>query len=57
MKKQNCYLQEFGYERFERVIEMIGGKWKLETAYNLYAGFARSFTIWRIEETANACDS
>jgi len=29
MSKTNCYLQEFGYERFERVVEMIGGKWRI----------------------------
>ena len=35
MSKTNCYLQEFGYERFERVVEMIGGKWKLRIIYML----------------------
>lgn len=35
MKKDNCYLQDFGYERFERVVEMIGGKWKLRIIYML----------------------
>lgn len=35
MQKNNCYLQEFGYERFEQVVEMIGGKWKLRIIYML----------------------
>ena len=35
MSKTNCYLQEVGYERFERVVEMIGGKWKLRIIYML----------------------
>lgn len=29
MKKEPCYLQDFGYEKFE----MIGGKWKLRIIY------------------------
>ena len=35
MKKEDCYLKEFGYERFEHVVEMIGGKWKLRIIYML----------------------
>lgn len=35
MKEEPCYLQEFGYERFERLVEMIGGKWKLRIIYML----------------------
>lgn len=35
MRKDNCYLQQFGYERFERAVEMIGGKWKLRIIYML----------------------
>lgn len=35
MKTEPCYLQEFGYERFESVIKMIGGKWKLRIIYML----------------------
>lgn len=35
MGKDNCYLQEFGYERFERAVKMIGGKWKLRIIYML----------------------
>lgn len=35
MSKDTCYLHEFGYERFERVVEMIGGKWKLRIVYML----------------------
>ena len=26
MGKENCYLHEFGYEDFERVVDMVGGK-------------------------------
>ncbi len=29
MKPDECFLKEFGYERFEKVVNMIGGKWKL----------------------------
>lgn len=29
MKPGECFLKEFGYERFEKVVNMIGGKWKL----------------------------
>lgn len=35
MKKDSCYLQKFGYERFEHAVEMIGGKWKLRIVYML----------------------
>ena len=35
MGKENCYLHEFGYEDFERVIDMVGGKWKLRIIYML----------------------
>lgn len=35
MKKESCDLQEFGYERFETVVGMIGGKWKLRIIYML----------------------
>lgn len=35
MKEEVCYLREFGYERFECVIRMIGGKWKLRIIYML----------------------
>lgn len=35
MRKDNCYLQQFGYERFERAVEIIGGKWKLRIIYML----------------------
>lgn len=28
LKRETCYLQDFGYERFEMIVEMIGGKWK-----------------------------
>lgn len=35
MEKEHCYLQEFGYERFERAVDMIGGKWKLQILYML----------------------
>ena len=35
VKKEPCYLQDFGYERFEMVVSMIGGKWKLRIIYML----------------------
>lgn len=33
MKKEPCYLQDFGYEKFEMIVGMIGGKWKLRIIY------------------------
>lgn len=35
MKKESCDLEAFGYERFEAVVGMIGGKWKLRIIYML----------------------
>lgn len=35
MNKESCYLKEFGYEKFEKVVEMLGGKWKLRIIYML----------------------
>ena len=35
MKPGECFLKEFGYERFEKVVNMIGGKWKLRIIYEL----------------------
>lgn len=35
MKEEHCYLQDFGYERFEIIVGMIGGKWKLRIIYML----------------------
>lgn len=35
MEKATCYLKDFGYEKFERVVDMIGGKWKLRIIYVL----------------------
>ena len=35
MEKETCYLKEFGYEKFEKVVDMIGGKWKLRIIYVL----------------------
>ena len=35
MKKEPCYLQDFGYERFETIVRIIGGKWKLRIIYML----------------------
>lgn len=35
MNKESCYLKEFGYEKFEKVVEMPGGKWKLRIIYML----------------------
>ncbi len=35
MKSEECFLKDFGYERFEKVVNMIGGKWKLRIIYVL----------------------
>lgn len=35
MKSNTCYLKDFGYEKFETVVQMIGGKWKLRIVYML----------------------
>ena len=35
MDMKNCYLKDVGYEKFERVVNMIGGKWKLRIIYML----------------------
>lgn len=35
MEFQNCYLKDVGYEKFEKVVNMIGGKWKLRIIYVL----------------------
>lgn len=35
MKLEPCYLKDFGYEKFEKVVNMIGGKWKLRIIYML----------------------
>lgn len=35
MKPDECFLKEFGYERFEKVVNMIGGKWELRIIYVL----------------------
>lgn len=35
MKDEHCYIQDFGYERFEIIVKMIGGKWKLRIIYML----------------------
>ncbi len=35
MKKESCYLKAFGYDKFEKVVDMIGGKWKLRIIYML----------------------
>lgn len=35
MKKESCYLQNFGYEKFEVIVGMFGGKWKLRIIYML----------------------
>lgn len=35
MKLESCYLKDFGYEQFEKVVGMIGGKWKLRIIYML----------------------
>lgn len=35
VKKELCYLQNFEYERFETIVGMIGGKWKLKIIYML----------------------
>lgn len=35
MKTETCILNELGYERFETVIDMVGGKWKLRIVFFL----------------------
>ena len=35
MKDEHCYIKDFGYERFESIVKMIGGKWKLRIIYML----------------------
>ncbi len=35
MKSESCYIKNFGYERFETVVKMLGGKWKLRIIYML----------------------
>lgn len=35
MKKEDCYLEEFGFNQFEAVVEILGGKWKLRIIYML----------------------
>lgn len=35
MKSESCILNELGYERFEAVIDMVGGKWKLRIVFFL----------------------
>ena len=35
MKSEMCYIKDFGYEKFETVVGMVGGKWKLRIIYML----------------------
>lgn len=35
MKTEDCVLNEIGYESFETVVGMIGGKWKLRIIFLL----------------------
>jgi len=35
MKTENCILNEIGYEKFETIVGMIGGKWKLRLVFLL----------------------
>lgn len=35
MSDNNCQIKEMGYEKFEKVVNMIGGKWKLRIIYVL----------------------
>ncbi len=35
MDKANCFLKDVGYAKFEKVVNMIGGKWKLRIIYML----------------------
>ncbi|MBQ6887747.1 MAG: winged helix-turn-helix transcriptional regulator [Lachnospiraceae bacterium] len=32
---KECFIKDFGYEKFETVVSMIGGKWKLRIIYML----------------------
>lgn len=33
MDREDCPVQKLGYEYFEKVVNMIGGKWKLRVLY------------------------
>lgn len=33
MEREDCPVQKLGYEYFEKVVNMIGGKWKLRILY------------------------
>lgn len=35
MEIENCVLHKIGYERFETVVKMVGGKWKLKIIFIL----------------------
>lgn len=35
MGTESCYIKDTGYENFEKVVNMIGGKWKLRIIYVL----------------------
>ena len=35
MKLENYFLKDVGYAKFEKVVNMIGGKWKLRIIYVL----------------------
>ena len=37
MKSEMCYIKDFGYEKFETVVGMVGGKWRVKN--NLHACF------------------
>ncbi|MBQ3513987.1 MAG: helix-turn-helix transcriptional regulator [Lachnospiraceae bacterium] len=35
MEFENCFLKDIGYGKFQKVVNMIGGKWKLRIIYVL----------------------
>lgn len=35
LENNECMLQDMGYEKFEKLVAMIGGKWKLRIIYML----------------------
>ena len=35
MDREDCPVQKLGYEYFEKVVNMIGGKWKMRVLYIL----------------------
>lgn len=45
MELENCYLKDFGYEKFEKMVNMIGGKWKTFAIRKHYIILIRSISV------------